>query len=100
MKTVVINNSTLNFLSDIAKTIIGIGFKQNKDFYLEAQENMHSFIDNLILELINMTNSKLDPQKKPSPIYSDMSSADKLPYHTKFDFGLKRSGKERRKWDI
>jgi uncharacterized protein (DUF2461 family) len=23
-------------------------------------------------------------------------SKDKLPYHTKFDFGLKRSGKERR----
>jgi uncharacterized protein (DUF2461 family) len=70
MKTV-INNSTLKFLSDIAKTIRD-WFQTNKDFYLEAQENMHSFIDNLILELINMTNSKLDPQKKPSPIYSDM----------------------------
>jgi uncharacterized protein (DUF2461 family) len=40
-----------------------------------------------------MTNSKLDLQKKPSPIYSDMRfSKDKLPYHAKFDFGLKDLG--------
>ncbi|MFT7334634.1 MAG: hypothetical protein ACI9M1_000523 [Porticoccaceae bacterium] len=51
MKTVVINNSTLKFLSDISENNNRDWFQTNKHFYLEAQENMYSFIDNLILEL-------------------------------------------------
>jgi uncharacterized protein (DUF2461 family) len=43
MKTVAIKNSTLKFLSDIAENNNRDWFQTNKDFYLEAQENMHSY---------------------------------------------------------
>jgi uncharacterized protein (TIGR02453 family) len=98
MKTVVINNSTLKFLSDISENNNRDWFQTNKHFYLEAQENMHSFINNLILEINKHDQLEIRSAKKSlHRIYSDMRfSKDKLPYRAKFDFGLKRSGKERR----
>jgi uncharacterized protein (TIGR02453 family) len=98
METVAISNSTLNFLSDIAKNNNRDWFQTNKQFYLEAQENMHSFIDTLILEINKHDQLENRTAKKSLyRIYSDMRfSKDKLPYHAKFDFGLKRSGKQRR----
>jgi uncharacterized protein (TIGR02453 family) len=98
MENVAINNSTLNFLSDIAKNNNRDWFQTNKQFYLEAQENMHSFIDTLILEINKHDQLENRTAKKSLyRIYSDMRfSKDKLPYHAKFDFGLKRSGKQRR----
>jgi uncharacterized protein (TIGR02453 family) len=98
MENVAISNSTLNFLSDIAKNNNRDWFQTNKQFYLEAQENMHSFIDTLILEINKHDQLENRTAKKSLyRIYSDMRfSKDKLPYHSKFDFGLKRSGKQRR----
>jgi uncharacterized protein (TIGR02453 family) len=98
MENVAISNSTLNFLSDIAKNNNRDWFQTNKQFYLEAQENMHSFIDTLILEINKHDQLENRTAKKSLyRIYSDMRfSKDKLPYHAKFDFGLKRSGKQRR----
>jgi uncharacterized protein (TIGR02453 family) len=98
METVAISNSTLNFLSDIAKNNNRDWFQTNKQFYHEAQGNMHSFIDTLILEINKHDQLENRTAKKSLyRIYSDMRfSKDKLPYHAKFDFGLKRSGKQRR----
>jgi uncharacterized protein (TIGR02453 family) len=95
MKTVVINNSTLKFLSDISENNNRDWFQTNKHFYLEAQENMYSFIDNLILELNKHDQLEIRSAKKNlHRIYSDIRfSKDKLPYRAKFDLGLKRSGK-------
>ncbi|MFT4757726.1 MAG: hypothetical protein ACI91R_002383, partial [Vicingaceae bacterium] len=98
MKTVVINNSTLKFLSDISENNNRDWFQTNKHFYLEAQENMYSFIDNLILELNKHDQLEIRSAKKNlHRIYSDIRfSKDKLPYRAKFDLGLKRFGKQRR----
>jgi uncharacterized protein (TIGR02453 family) len=98
MKTVAIKNSTLKFLSNIAENNNRDWFQTNKHFYLEAQENMHSFIDNLILELNKHDQLEIRSAKKSlHRIYSDMRfSKDKLPYRAKFDFDLKRFGKQRR----
>jgi uncharacterized protein (TIGR02453 family) len=98
MKTVAINNSTLKFLSDIAQNNNRDWFHTNKDFYLEAQGNMVSFIDTLVLEMSKHDQLENNSAKKSLyRIYSDMRfSKDKLPYHSKFDFGLKRSSKQRR----
>jgi uncharacterized protein (TIGR02453 family) len=96
MKTVAIKNSTLKFLSDIAENNNRDWFQTEQDFYLKAQENMHSFIDTLILEL-NKHDQLEIRSAKPSPhLQRHEFSKDKLPYHAKFDFGLKRSGKQRR----
>lgn len=98
MEIVAINNSILNFLSDIAKNNNRHWFQMNKQFYLEAQGNMHSFIETLILEINKHDQLENRTAKKSLyRIYSDMRfSKDKLPYHAKFDFGLERSGKQRR----
>jgi uncharacterized protein (TIGR02453 family) len=93
-----IDKSTLKFLTDIAANNNRDWFQTNKQFYLEAQQNMHSFIEGLILE-INKHDQLENRSAKKSlyRIYSDMRfSKDKLPYHSKFDFNLKRFGKQRR----
>lgn len=98
MKTETINDSTLKFLTDIDENNNRDWFQMNKQFYLEAQQNMHSFIETLILEMNKHDQLENRSAKKSLyRIYSDMRfSKDKLPYHAKFDFSLKRSGKERR----
>ena len=98
MKRETINDSTLKFLTDIAKNNNRDWFQTNKQFYLEAQGNMHSFIDTLISEINKHDQLENRTAKKSLyRIYSDMRfSKGKLPYHAKFDFGLKRSGKQRR----
>lgn len=98
MTAATINPSTLKFLTDITQNNNRDWFQTNKQFYLEAQENMHSFIEGLILELNKHDQLENRSAKKSlHRIYSDMRfSKDKLPYQTRFDFGLKRSGKQRR----
>src|SRR3970040_1481772 len=98
MKTETIKGSTLKFLQDIAENNNRDWFQMNKQFYLEAQQDMHSFIETLILEMNKHDQLENRSAKKSLyRIYSDMRfSKDKLPYHAKFDFSLKRSGKERR----
>jgi uncharacterized protein (TIGR02453 family) len=98
MTTAAIENSTLKFLTDIAENNNRDWFQENKQFYIEAQENMHSFIDTLISEMNKHDQLENRSAKKSlHRIYSDMRfSKDKLPYRAKFDFGLKRSGKQRR----
>lgn len=98
MKIETINNSTLQFLTDIAENNNRDWFQIHKQSYLEAQENMHFFIEALILEINKHDQLENNSAKKSlHRIYSDMRfSKDKLPYHAKFDFSLKRAGKERR----
>jgi len=98
MTTAAIENSTLKFLTDIAENNNREWFQENKQFYLEAQENMHSFIDTLIFEMNKHDQLENRSAKKSlHRIYSDMRfSKDKLPYHSKFDFSLQRSSKQRR----
>jgi uncharacterized protein (TIGR02453 family) len=93
-----INKSTLKFLTDIAENNNRDWFQTNKQFYLDAQQNMHSFIDSLILEINKHDQlENISAKKSLHRIYSDMRfSKDKLPYHAKFDFGLKRFSKQRR----
>lgn len=98
MKIETIAKSTLKFLTDIAANNDRDWFQTNKQLYLDAQQNMHSFIDALIFE-VNKHDQLENRSAKKSlyRIYSDMRfSKDKLPYHAKFDFGLKRLGKHRR----
>jgi uncharacterized protein (TIGR02453 family) len=93
-----INNSTLKFLTDIAANNNRDWFQTNKQFYLEAQQDIQTFIDSLIFEINKYDHLENNSAKKSlHRIYSDMRfSKDKKPYHTKFDFSLKRLGKLRR----
>jgi uncharacterized protein (TIGR02453 family) len=95
MKTVAINNSTLKFLSDIAENNNRDWFQTNKTFILKHKKTCIPLLT-ILSEIINMTNSKLDLQKPSPNLQRHEFSKDKLPYHAKFDFGLKRSGKQRR----
>jgi uncharacterized protein (TIGR02453 family) len=98
MNTAAIENSTLKFLSEIAENNNRDWFQENKQFYLQVQENMHSFINALIFEMNKHDQLENRSAKKSLyRIYSDMRfSKDKQPYRAKFDLGLKRSGKQRR----
>lgn len=98
METETINDSTLEFLKNIAENNNRDWFQMSKQFYLAAQENMHSFIDALIIEINKHDQLENNSAKKSLyRIYSDMRfSTDKLPYRAKFDFSLKRAGKQRR----
>lgn len=98
MKRQTINLSTLQFLTDIAENNNRDWFQIHKESYLEAQQNMHSFIEALIFELNKHDQLENKSAKKSLyRIYSDMRfSKDKLPYHSKFDFSLQRSGTQRR----
>ena len=93
-----INPSTLKFLKDLAKNNDRDWFEKHKQQYLNAQENMSVFVDQLIIEMnkhdeLDNTSGK----KSLYRIYKDVRfSKDKSPYNPRFAFSLSRSTKFKR----
>jgi uncharacterized protein (TIGR02453 family) len=93
-----IHPSTLKFLKELAKHNDRDWFTARKQSYLDAQENVCCFIDELIIEMnkhdqLDHTSGK----KSLYRIYNDVRfSKDKSPYNVRFAFSLSRATKLRR----
>ena len=93
-----IHPSTLKFLQQLAKNNNRDLFNAHKQAYLDAQQNVSSFADQLIIEMnkhdeLDNTSGK----KSLYRIYNDVRfSKDKSPYKPRFAFSLSRSTKLKR----
>lgn len=98
MSTATIDDSILQFLNNLENNNNRDWFQMQKQSYLDAKENMHFFIEALMFEMNKHDQLENRTGKRSLyRIYNDMRfSKDKLPYRPKFDFSLKRSGKQRR----
>ena len=91
-QTSVIQTSTISFLKRLAKNNNREWFEKHKDEYLQAQQNLISFVDALIAEM-NKHDQLETPSGKKSlyRIYNDVRfSKDKTPYNPRFAGYLKR----------
>lgn len=91
-QTSVIQTSTMSFLKRLAKNNNREWFEKHKDEYLQAQQNLISFVDALIAEM-NKHDQLETPSGKKSlyRIYNDVRfSKDKTPYNPRFAGYLKR----------
>lgn len=89
--SVQISENTLQFLSNLALNNNKDWFTENKAVYTNAQQNMISFIENLITEMGNFDEEilKIDPKKTLFRIYRDVRfSKDKSPYKTNMGASL------------
>ena len=87
----VLKNKTLLFLKTLENNNNREWFTENKNLYLEAQQNVISFIENLIEEISEFDDGvlKIDPKKALFRIYRDTRfSKDKIPYKTNFGASL------------
>jgi uncharacterized protein (TIGR02453 family) len=93
-----IHKSTFDFLKTLEKNNDRDWFNANKDLYLVAQENMHAFADQLILEMNKHDEIETVSGKKSLyRIYNDVRfSKNKLPYNARFAFRLARATKWKR----
>ncbi len=83
--------ATLKFLKDLAKNNHREWFAENKNLYIEANEDVATFVENLIEEIAKFDAEigKLDAKKSLFRIYRDVRfSKDKSPYKTNFGAGL------------
>ena len=90
MKTA-LQSSTLNFLSTLNRNNNREWFTEHKNLYLESQQNVISFLENLIDEIAKFDEEilKIDAKKSLFRIYRDVRfSKDKSPYKTNFGAGL------------
>ncbi len=90
---VIIQKSTLNFLKQLSANNDREWFNDHKENYLQAQENVIEFADQLIL-LMNEHDRIETPFGKKSVyrIYNDVRfSKDKAPYNPRFAGYLRRS---------
>ena len=93
-----IHPSTLKFLKDLSKNNNRDWFNAHKQAYLNAYQNMCTFVDALIIEMnkhddIENTSGKRSLYR----IYKDVRfSKDKSPYNPRFAFSLNRATKLRR----
>ncbi|MEL7118066.1 MAG: DUF2461 domain-containing protein, partial [Bacteroidota bacterium] len=89
-----ITPNTLSFLKDIAANNNRDWFESNKHLYLEAQENVKSFVAQVHEEL---DKTDLIESDKIYRIYRDVRfSKDKTPYKNYFGGYFKRAGANRR----
>jgi len=92
-----INQSTFNFLSELAANNNREWFTDNKQRYEEAKENVLDFTGELIKELNRFdkaVSADLDPKKCVMRIYRDIRfSKDKTPYKDNFGIGNLRTGR-------
>ena len=85
------NSSTLQFLKTLEKNNNREWFNENKSLYLEAQQDVLSFLENLIEEIAKFDEEilKIDPKKALFRIYKDIRfSKLKIPYKTHFGAAL------------
>ena len=86
-----ISKDTLNFLSDLKLNNNRDWFTENKELYTNAQQNMISFIENLMAEMgiFDEDILKTDAKKTLFRIYRDVRfSKDKSPYKTNMGASL------------
>lgn len=98
MKDSSILPSSISFLNDLAINNTRDWFNDNKETYIEAQNNMISFVDQLIV-LMNAHDAieNISGKKSLYRIYNDIRfSKDKSPYKPRFAFSLQRSTKLKR----
>jgi uncharacterized protein (TIGR02453 family) len=93
-----IKPSTLKFLKDLAKNNNRDWFNAHKQSYLDAQQNMAFFIDELIQEMNKHDElDNVSGKQSMYRIYSDVRfKKDKSPYNARFAFSLQRSTKFKR----
>ena len=84
-------SSTLQFLRNLEKNNNREWFNENKTLYQEAQQDVISFVEKLIEEMVDFDEEmgKLEAKKSVFRIYRDTRfSKDKTPYKTNFGAGL------------
>ena len=93
-----IHSSTFKFLKDLAKNNDRDWFAAHKQVYLDAQQNMCDFIDQLIREMNKHDElDNVSGKKSLYRIYNDVRfSKDKSPYNPRFASSLSRATKLRR----
>jgi len=98
MKNAIIQKSTIKFLKDLSENNNRDWFNDNKPRYLDAHQNMISFVDGLIIEMNKHDVIENESGKKSLyRIYNDVRfSKDKSPYNPRFAFSLQRATKLRR----
>ncbi|MEN4762504.1 DUF2461 domain-containing protein [Chryseobacterium sp. C39-AII1] len=82
---------TFDFLKKLTKNNNREWFNENKDLYLESQQNVISFLEDLINEMADFDEDlrKIDAKKSLFRIYRDTRfSKDKIPYKTNFGASL------------
>ena len=80
-------SSTLQFLRNLEKNNNREWFNDNKTLYQEAQQDVISFVEKLIEEMVDFDEEmgKLEAKKSVFRIYRDTRfSKDKTPYKTNF----------------
>lgn len=86
-----IDSSTLQFLKNVAKNNNREWFNENKNIYIEAQQDVLAFLEKLIEDIAKFDEEilKIDPKKALFRIYRDTRfSKDKIPYKTNFGASL------------
>ena len=90
--TALIHKATISFLKDLSKNNNRDWFNDNKQHYLQAQENVVYFFDQLIAKM--NTHDRLETASGKASIYriyNDVRfSKDKTPYNPRFAGSLKR----------
>lgn len=86
-----ISSKTFDFLNKLNKNNNRKWFNENKNLYTESQQNVVSFLDELIKEMSGFDEelAKIDSKKALFRIYRDTRfSKDKSPYKTNFGASL------------
>ncbi|WP_228443211.1 DUF2461 domain-containing protein [Chryseobacterium nematophagum] len=86
-----LSQKTFDFLKKLSKNNDREWFNENKKLYTEAQENIISFLEELIKEMGSFDEelAKIDAKKSLFRIYRDTRfSKDKAPYKTNFGASL------------
>lgn len=86
-----ISTKTFDFIKKLTKNNNREWFNENKNLYTESQQNVISFLEELINEMGEFDEelAKLDPKKALFRIYRDTRfSKDKIPYKTNFGASL------------
>jgi len=92
-----IHKSTFDFLKNLKKNNNRDWFNENKEKYIEANQNVLDFVTELLEKMGSFDESilKLDPKKTLFRIYRDTRfSKDKSPYKTNFGASINGIGKK------
>lgn len=92
-----IHKSTFDFLKNLEKNNNRDWFNENKEKYVEANQNVLDFVTELLEKMGSFDESilKLDPKKTLFRIYRDTRfSKDKSPYKTNFGASINGIGKK------
>jgi len=86
-----LSQNTFDFLAKLKENNNREWFNENKNLYIESQQNVISFLEDLIKEIAEFDQelAKLDAKKSLFRIYRDTRfSKDKIPYKTNFGASL------------